>query len=159
MTTDVNVEALSPDLADDLLEFLEATTRGVGMITAGLAVGWSPHKTRTMLLDEEVKALYAECRIVKTETIEQRVWELADRGNLRAAELYLYCQASERGWKPPAQRLQIGSTSIVKVEIVETARQAALAMIERGDFAALQPGGRLDEHIVDAETVDDAQAV
>lgn len=143
----VSLERVHPELARETLTYLELIATGRGKITAGLAVGWTPAKTKELWRDSEFSQLVAVARELKTETIEQRVFELADRGNIRAIELQLFCQASDRGWRPPAQRVQTQSHHLVQVEVVESARAAALAIMERHGVAALQPGGALDRAI------------
>jgi hypothetical protein len=102
----------------------------------------------------EFVELMDEARVMSIETIEERVYDLAERGNLAAATLVLYCQAAERGWRPPAQRVAVSSQSTVKVEIVEGNKRAVLEHLRSGgDIRALQPGGVLDE-IAEAEVVE-----
>jgi hypothetical protein len=137
----------------DVLEFLEALSNGVGQLNAALAVGWSPKKLRDLMRDNEFLDMMEESRIRGVETIEQKVFELASRGNLAAATLYLYCQAPDRGWRPPAQRVSVSSQTTVKVELVEGAKQAVMEQLRAGGVKALQPGGPLDE-IEDADVVD-----
>jgi hypothetical protein len=149
------LEQVHPELAADTILFLEALRTGSGPINAGLAVGWSPEKTRKIMRMPGMPELIDDAKESKTETIEQRVYEQAEKGNQRAMELYLFCQASDRGWRPPTQRVQIGGGTTMKIEVVEASRQSVLAILERsGGVKALQPGGPLDEDIIDADVID-----
>jgi hypothetical protein len=145
---------IHPEQSADTLMFLEALSCGRGQLNAALAVGWSPRKLRDLMKSPEFIELMDEARTRGIETIEEKVFELAERGNLAAATLFLYCQAADRGWRPPAQRVAVSSQSTVKVELVEGAKAAVLEQLRAGDIRALQPGGALHE-IVDADVVEE----
>ena len=155
--TSIDLGVVYPDLASDMLVFLEAIRNGSGPINAGLSIGWTPEKTRKIMRDPDMVAAVADIREALTETLEERVIQLADRGNARMLELWLFCHAADRGWRPPTQRVQIGGGTTVRVEVVEAARQSALAIMEKHGVKALQPGGALDagdDDIVDADVVE-----
>lgn len=147
-----NLATIHPEQSADTLMFLEALSCGRGQLKSALSVGWSPHKLRTLMKNPEFIELMDEARVMSIETIEERVYDLADRGNLAAATLVLYCQAADRGWRPPAQRVAVSTQSTVKIELVEGAKAAVMEQLRAGDIKALQPGGALD--IEDAEVVD-----
>jgi len=139
-----DLSVLDPKLADDKLNFLQHLAGGVRPLTAALAVGWSPHKLRQVMKDPEFQELVDMAGEISIEAMEQKVYELGLRGNLSAATLFLYSHASHRGWRPPTQRVAVESSKTVKVEIVEGAKAAAIALMERHGVKALQRGGALD---------------
>lgn len=144
---------IHPEQSADTLMFLEALSCGVGQLNAALSVGWSPKRLRDLMKAPEFIELMDEARTRGIETIEQKVFELAERGNLAAATLFLYCQASDRGWRPPAQRVAVSSQTTVKVEIVEGAKAAVLERLQARDIKSLQPGGALDD-VIDADVIE-----
>lgn len=135
--------------------FLEYRRLGIGRNNAAVAVGWSHAEMRKMLNDAgfaELEQIMLERRV---ESVEQRVWELASKENPSrwAVELALFCQAADRGWRPPAQRIDVSKTTKTEITLVHTAVAATLQVLESADPAALQPGGALD--VIDAEVVED----
>jgi hypothetical protein len=126
--------------------FLTFIQGGVGLLNAGLAVDWSPAETRRRMKDPDFRELVETARERRTETIEQRVYELAmqDKPSRWAVELALFCQASERGWRPPTQRVEVNRNVRVDLTQVAATVQAAKELMMAADPAALQPGGALD---------------
>jgi hypothetical protein len=135
-------------------QFLAYVQGGVGELNAAFAVDWTPAELRRRKRDSGFQQLIEIARERRVETIEQRVYELASRKNPArwAVELALFCQAADRGWRPPAQRIDVSRTSKVEVSLVQSTVAAARELMMTADPAALQPGGALD--IVDAEVID-----
>lgn len=126
--------------------FLEYRRMGVGRLNAAVAVGWTPAQLREKMRDDgfaEMESVMLERRV---ESVEQRVWELATapKPSRWAVELALFCQASERGWRPPAQRIDVSKTTKVEHNVVVTAVAAVKELMANADIAQLQPGGALD---------------
>lgn len=132
-----------------LSEFLEHLMNGVGPLNACFAVGWSPHHLRKKMLDAEFRELVSVAEERKIETLEQRTYELAEKGNLAALQFILMCKAPERGWRPPQQRVAINQQTTIRVENVEAAKQAILAKLEQRDVRALQPAQVIDVDVSD----------
>lgn len=145
------------DRFDDMVaveKFLEYVRGGEGELNAGIAVGWTPRQVRKYLKDDEFAALVREQKDRRIESIEKVVFDKALEGTRWAVEMALFCQAADRGWRPPTTKIDVTRTHKVEgqvvVSVVEGLRQA---MASGGDLAALQPGGPLGE-IVDAEVVE-----
>lgn len=129
-------------------EFLEHLIAGVGPLNACYSVGWTPHHLRKKMLDAEFRELVSIAQERKIERLEQRAIELADKGNLAAIQFVLMCQAPERGWRPPQQRVAINQQTTIRVENVEAAKAAILDRLAARDVKALQPAKVID---VDAQ--------
>lgn len=141
--------------------FLEYIRFGYGPLNAGIAVGWTPADTRRRMKDTEFVSLVSTAREQRTETIEQRVYELAQKSNPSrwAVEMALFCQASDRGWRPPTQRLDVNRNTKVEHTVVLSTVEAVRQLVAANDIAALQPGmGTLDDDIVEGEIVDPPDA-
>ena len=144
---------LHPELGEQKMDFLERIAKGVRPLSAGLAVGWTPKRTREVLTEPGMAEIVRDAQEISIETLEEKVYKLAKKGNVSCLQLVLFCQASERGWRPATQRVAISSQSTVRVEVVEAAKAATLAAISKHGVKALQVGGALD--VVDAEPLDD----
>lgn len=146
------------DAFDDMVNverFLEYVRGGSGPLNAAIAVGWTPYQIRQRLKDDQFATLVEEVKERRTETIEQVVYEKAAEGTRWAVEMYLFCQAPERGWRPPATRIDVTKTQRVEGQLVVSVVEGARQLLEAHSVAALQPGGALDGPIEDAEIVDD----
>lgn len=135
--------------------FLEYIRGGVQPLNAAFAVDWTPSELKRRMRDSGFMQLVEVAKERRIETIEERVFQLAMRKNPSrwAVELALFCQASDRGWRPPAQRIDVSRTSKVEVSLVQSVTEAARQLMMTADPAALQPGGVLD--VIDAEVVED----
>jgi hypothetical protein len=140
--------ASSPAELKKVQDFLELLRGGTGTLNACYAVGWTPDHLRKKMKDREFCALIEEAHERKIETVEERVYQASEKGNFAASQFILLCQAADRGWKPPQQRVAIQGESRVKVEVVQATREAILTQLEKRNIRALQPG------IVDADVVD-----
>lgn len=126
--------------ADEVLEFFQLVQDGAGQLTSAFAVGWTPNKLKKLLADESFRQMMMEAVTQQVETVEEKLFDLARRGNMRAVEMFLYNRSPDR-WSPPTQRVKVESTRRIQVEIVESAVEAARQLIrEPGAIAALQQG-------------------
>jgi hypothetical protein len=144
------VATIDPQEQQDFFEYLQA---GVGAMNAAVAVGWTPRQLRRMLSDDEFSEMVDAVRERRIEGYEHALHEKAMAGNMVALQMVLYCQASDRGWRPPATRVALNRTTKVEVSLTTSVVEAARQVMATSDVAALQPGGALDD-IVDAEIVD-----
>ena len=131
-----------------LEEFLELLRDGTGPLNACYAVGWTPHHLRQKMKDPEFQALVAEANERKIETVEQRVFEASAKGNFAASQFILLCQAADRGWRPPQQRVAINGEARIKVEVVEATKDVIRAQLAARQIKSLQP-------VVDADVVNE----
>jgi len=145
------------DAFDDMIgveKFLEYVRVGHGQLNAAIAVGWTPYKLRQLLKDEAFASLVDEVKERRTESIEEVVYAKALEGTRWAVEMYLFCQAPERGWRPPATRIDVTKTQRVEGQLVVSVVEGARQLLEAHSVAALQPGGALDGPIEEAEIVE-----
>jgi hypothetical protein len=160
MPTDVEqLGLIHPEVSRETLEFLHWVSKGRGPLNAALAVGWSPRFLTDQMKVQDFVELYDEARLRLIESVEEQAYAAALRGNITAIQLVLYCQANDKGWRPPTQRLSVTQQSQVRVELVEATKAAAVELMRSHGVEALQIGGPLDdlddEEIVDAELVDE----
>lgn len=141
--------ASSPAELKKVQQYLELLRGGCGQINACYAVGWTPDHLRRKMRDPEFRAMMDEARTRMIETIEETVIGMATRGNFAAAQFVLLCQAADRGWRPPQQRVAIEGSHTVKHELVAATKDVILAQLAKRDMKALQPS-----QIVDADVVD-----
>ena len=126
----------------------------MGEMTAALAVGWTPRKLKALKKDPEFVQLVNEARTLLVESVESVAIRNALRGNQRAIELFLFCHAQDRGWRPPAHRHEVVQSGKVDVSIVASVKEAVQAHLAAGgSIAELQEASP----IIDAEIVDDAE--
>lgn len=146
---------LSPDESMQLEEFLTLVAGGRnGMLTAGLAVGWTPKRLREITADADIAELIGYAVEQKIEYVEDKLFSLIEKESFPAIQMFLYCQGAHRGWRPPQQRVAVDHQGKVAIERVNAVRQAAIALMESHGPAALAVGGALDD-IVDADVVTD----
>ena len=122
-------------------EYFALRREGCGQMNAAEAVGWTPAKLKKLLKDPEFLELDRIMQVRLLETIEEKEYELARRGNQRAIEMVLFCKAADRGWHPPTQKVSIERNDTVRIEMVNStvaALKEALAL--PGAVAALQQG-------------------
>ena len=97
---------VNSDIDVDGAEFLRAP---MGEMTAALAVGWTPRKLKALKKDPEFVQLINEARTLLIESVESMEIRNALRGNQRAIELFLFCHAADRGWRPPPTAMRWSS--------------------------------------------------
>jgi hypothetical protein len=127
-----------------LREFLDLIRDGEGHITAGIAAGLSPRQVREMEADPEYGELIGVARTQRIEGYEKRLHDLAMDGNFPALQLELFCQASDRGWRPPQQRVAHEVNNHITIERVMSTKAAVLELIAEHGPGILAIGGPLD---------------
>lgn len=134
-----NLSLIHPDQPAEVISFLRDLAKGIGDLNAALAVGWSPRQLADRKKDEGFRELMREARIRTIEDIEYTVRRLAKRGNMAAAQLVLFSEAADRGWRPPTQRVAINQQTTVTVEAIEGGKQAVTELLAEHGVRALQP--------------------
>jgi hypothetical protein len=126
----------------------------MGEMTAALAVGWTPRKLKALKKDPEFVQLVNEARTLLVESVESVAIRNALRGNQRAIELFLFCHAADRGWRPPAHRHEVIQSGKVDISIVASVKEAVKAHLAAGgSIAELQEA----PPVIDAEIVDGSE--
>lgn len=125
----------------DTDQFLQLVARGVGELNAAITVGWTPAKLKKLKKDKDFEELIVESRLCLMESVEEKEYELALRGNQRAIEMVLFCKGADRGWHPPTQKVSIERKDTVRIELVQATVAAAKELLtQNGTVAALQAG-------------------
>jgi hypothetical protein len=137
--------------ASELNLFLRRLKGGGGEQLAAAAVGWSPLRLKQVLSQPEIQDAIKEVRRKDIETLERKAYRLAERGNTEMLKLWLFCQAGDRGWRPPTQRVETVRVGMADPTVIASVRQAISEALTRGE---LQPAA-CDDDIVDAEIVED----
>jgi hypothetical protein len=130
---------IHPDQPSEVLLFMQRIASGVGELNAAIEVGWSPRQLRDMMKNEDFRELVRESKVRLLETVEQKAYKLAMRGNMAAIQLVLFSQAADRGWRPPTQRVAINQQTTVTVEAIEAGKQAVTELLAEHGVRALQP--------------------
>lgn len=128
------------DLSDreirELNVFLEDIRSGTGPLNAGLAVGWSPAKIRRFMNDEEISEM---CHVAKErlhESIEKTLYQLAQGGHVKAIQMVLYNERSER-WKD-VRHINVEQHATLDIGVVESVKTAARELLREQGVAAFQ---------------------
>jgi hypothetical protein len=152
---------------DDLRKmpgYVEAVRKGRGELTCAIAIlGWSHAKYKQMRRDPEFSEFMELALEMRYEGVVESLYRAANhpkRPSVVAQQVILMSQHSDRGWKPPTQRVAISSESKISIEARDTRVASVLALVDKLGVAALQPGGEIDKalpagEIIDAEVVDD----
>ena len=126
----------------------------MGEMTAALAVGWTPRKLKALRKDPEFIQLINEAKTQLVESVESVAIRNALRGNQRAIELFLFCHAADRGWRPPAHRHEVVQSGRVDISIVASVKEAVQAHLASGTVAELQGPEPIDAEIIDDDAAD-----
>lgn len=137
---------VSTQYDDDGAEYMQAP---MGHMTAALAVGWTPRKLKALMKDPDFVQLVNEAKTMLVESVEAMAIRNALHGNQRAIELFLFCHASDRGWRPPAHRHEVVQSGKVDIAIVASVKEAVQAHLASGTVAELQGPPPIDAEIVD----------
>jgi hypothetical protein len=148
---------IDPVLLDSMKDFLEMVQGGVGPKNAAVACGWTLRQLAELEANPQFQEAMAATLERRTESIEERVVKLALRDNVPMIQLYLYCQAADRGWRPPTQRVAVQHGGTVVVEKIQATKAALLEIMRENGVKTLALGGPLDGDIVEAEVVDGGQ--
>lgn len=124
-----------------VLTFFERIREGCGRLNAAYEVGWSPKDLRDREKDQSFVEMYSVAVERRLESIEETTFKMAEKGNITAIQMVLYSFGSDRGWRPPQQRVQVEQTTKHQIEVVANARELVLQMA-RGGAGALQESFR-----------------
>lgn len=121
-----------------MTRFLERVREGCGPLNAAIEVGWTPAKFRRLERDPEFTELLTIARERMLEDVEEAVVAKARQGNLKAAQMVLYNQRSER-WKD-VRHIKVDQSGSLDVGVVVSVKQAMIEMLRDGtSVASLQP--------------------
>jgi hypothetical protein len=123
----------------------------LGETTAAFAVNWTPRKLKALKREPEFVALVHEARTQLIESVETLMFRAAFMGRQKAMELILFCQAADRGWRPPTQRHVHEGTGQVEHSVVISVTQAAREMLANADIRALQEANVIDGEVVEGD--------
>lgn len=123
------------DAEDDIrLRFVELIARGYGVYYAGLAVGWSEAKIKTMVADPEMSEIVHTIQEFHNDTVEYAILRNAQAGNSQAQKLWALAKMPERGWVEKKTHVIEGQARLDVVHSVKEALRHALHTEE--DIAA-----------------------
>jgi hypothetical protein len=129
--------------------FLEEIRVGTGPINAGVAVGWSPAKVRRLLNDPDFAELVSTAKERLHEDIEATVYRLAKNGHVKAIQMVLYNERSEK-WKD-VRHINVQQHSTLDIGVVESVKTAARELLREQGVAALQqPAAAIEATAVEA---------
>lgn len=146
-----------PAVMESLPEFLAMIQNGVGPKNAAIACNWTIRQLRDLEALPQFQEAMAIAKEQAIESIEQKAYELAKAGNVPMIQMILFCQAADKGWRPPTHRVAVQHGGTVVVEKIQATKAALLQIMQENGVGALALGGPLDGDIVDAEVVDDPQ--
>lgn len=132
--------------------FLDELLQGKGPLPAGLSIGWSPLRIQQMLKDPEIVQLIAMIEEHKDQSVEAALYKAAITGNVTAQQVWLFNRKGNK-WKDVKRVVHEGEVRI-GAEVVHSVRQVALGLLESHGTKALQPGGALDEIVIDLDETD-----
>jgi hypothetical protein len=147
----------------EVIEFLERIAQGDGPTVTGLALGWSPARTKRFMKNPEYAEIIDALQDARHENAERAIYHHMMLGNSTAMRLYAFCQMPHRGW---VDRKHVNVVGHERREIVVSV-QAALSeklgeIAHRGDEAVaaihsafLEPDIPVDDDIEDAEVISD----
>lgn len=150
-------DVLPASVLEGMEMFLDLVRGGTGHKNAAIAAGWTLRQLADLERMPQFQEAVAAANEQMLESVEEKAVHMALAGNVPMIQMILYCKAPDRGWRPPAQRVNVNHGGTVAVERVSAVREAARAIIgEHGGTAlaigALGEGD--DDGIIDAEVVD-----
>lgn len=160
MSSTTLVKPIPPNVLATMDSFLSMIQTGTGPLNAAVAAGWTIRQFRDLEANPQFQAAMAVALEQRIEGIEEKAYELARAGNVPMIQMILYSHASDKGWRPPAQRVAVHHGGTVKVEQVMATKAALRELMAENGVSALAFGGPLDPtdpEIVDAEVVDGTQ--
>ncbi len=143
----------SPAVMETLPDFMEMILRHVGPKNAAVACGWTLRQLAELERLPQFQEMMAAAQDRRIESVEQVAYELAEKGNVPMIQMILYCQAADKGWRPPTQRVSHHVQGTVAIEKVEATKEALRQIMLENGVKMLASGGPLDE-IEDAEIVE-----
>lgn len=130
-------------------QFLELLLEGRGPLPAGLEIGWSPLRIRQVCADPEIAQLMTFIGQHMDQSVQYALYRAAMGGNVTAQQIWLFNRDPEH-WKDTKRVVHEGEVRI-GAEVVHSVRQVALGLLESHGAKALQPGGALDEIVIDLD--------
>lgn len=138
---------------EEIAEFFEKSAQCYGPDEIAWSLGWSQHKLRQFLSDDERTALLVSVREMLNQGMERAVYRAGKGGNVTAQRLWLFCQARHLGWADTRQiHVTAQSRQEVLISVAQGVRETLNAgIIEHGDAAVLA----LQTAYIDADVIDD----
>lgn len=145
----------SPMSATEVAErnrFLDLVFGGKAAVPAGLTIGWSLLHTRKVMEDPMIAEILTAIESIKDDNMESAVYGMGLSGNFQAAQWWLL---NRRGavWKD-TKRVVVDSTERISIEVVHSVKRGALELLREHGVAALQPGGALDQQVIDVDSTE-----
>ena len=128
--------------------FLELIADGVGPISAGIEVGWSPAKTKRMMKDTEFAELVSFAQDQTIESVEKAMVDQAKKGNVRAGQFFLLNRAPDR-WRD-VKHIQVDQNTQLDVGVIVGVKEGVLEALRAGGIKSLQPA----RDVIEADVVD-----
>jgi hypothetical protein len=118
-------------------KFIELVSCGTAEFNAGIEVGWTPAKIRTILADREFAELVSFSRHIADGNMEQTLYKLGQaKGNMAAIQMWLYNRQPDR-WRD-VKRIEVRSDTTIHVGVVHSVKASALALLGERSVAELQ---------------------
>lgn len=133
-------------------KFLDLLLAGKGPLPAGLEIGWSPLHINKMLQDPEIQQLMSVIEENKDQSVEYALYKAAMSGNVTAQQVWLFNRRGQK-WRDVKRVVHEGEVKVA-AEVIHSVRQVALGLLESHGVEALQPGGALDEIVIDLDEPD-----
>jgi len=137
------------ELIASRFEFLNLVRDGVTHLNAALAVGWTPHRLKKEMQDDEFIEAVETAEQSRDETIETVLYRRAVGGNLKAIELWLYNRRPDLWKDRTALKVQTNVTLIaphVAAATRDIAREVLMSGLGPEAIAALQRGDVIETH-------------
>lgn len=128
--------------------FLELVADGVGIVSAGIEVGWSPAKTKRMVKEPEFAELVGFAQDQTIESVEKAVVDAAKKGNVRAAQFFLLNRAPDR-WRD-VKHIQVDQNTQLDVGVIVGVKEGVLEALRAGGIKSLQPA----REVIETDVVD-----
>lgn len=118
-------------------EFIDKVSCGTSEFNAGIEVGWTPAKIRTMTADPDFRELVTFARELADGNVEGTLYRLARiKGNMAAIQMWLFNRRPDR-WKD-VKRIEVHTDSTVRAEAVHSVKIGVLELLREHSIAELQ---------------------
>lgn len=118
-------------------EFIDKVSCGTSEFNAGIEVGWTPAKIRTMTADPDFRELVTFARELADGNVEGTLYRLARiKGNMAAIQMWLFNRRPDR-WKD-VKRIEVHTDATVHIGVVHSVKAAALQLLGERSVADLQ---------------------
>lgn len=135
-----------------VMHIMELVQDGISPLDAAVQAGWTPAMFRKRMTDRDFAQLILEYEEVAVATVESKLQQLAQEGNMSAIALYLFNKAPHR-WAD-RKRVDVNTGVQVNIAVVETTKQTLRELMSEDPVAyarAFAPGGALDAAIIDVD--------